>query len=66
MEKKLNKPYARNTRLDEPCGLLGTPPDGIPFMRKTNNVVIFARLTDGQIDELMDMLDAQRRSSLPQ
>lgn len=65
MEKKLNKPYARNVRLDEPCGLLGTPPDA-PFMRRTHNVVIFARLTDGQIDEIMDILDAQQRSGLAQ
>lgn len=27
MEKKLNKPYSRNVRLDKPNGLLGVPPD---------------------------------------
>ena len=65
MTKKLNKPYIHNDRLDNPCGRLGVPPDA-PFIRTVNNVVIIAKLTDGQIDEIMDILDAQRRSSLPQ
>lgn len=34
MEKKLNKPYSRNLRLDEPCGLIGTPPDCVPNFLK--------------------------------
>ena len=27
MNKRLNKPYEKNIRLDEPCGLIGVPPD---------------------------------------
>ena len=27
MNKKLYKPHEKNVRLDEPCGLLGVPPD---------------------------------------
>lgn len=27
MNKRLYKPHEKNVRLDEPCGLLGVPPD---------------------------------------
>lgn len=27
MNKRLTKPYEKNIRLDEPCGLLGVPPE---------------------------------------
>lgn len=27
MNKRLTKPYERNVRLDNPCGLIGVPPD---------------------------------------
>lgn len=30
MNKKLTKPYAKNVRLDRPCGLIGVPPDMPP------------------------------------
>ena len=43
MEKKLNKPYSRNVRLDKPCGLLGVPPDAFnlfPAVRGRQVIIV--------------------------
>ena len=64
MEKKLNKPYSRNIRLDKPCGLIGVPPDA-PFIG-ANNVVIVARLTDSQCETLIDTLLRSDKKPLAQ
>lgn len=50
MYKKLTKAYAKNVRLDKPCGLIGVPPDA----RK--NVIIIARLDDSQCSRIVDTL----------
>lgn len=47
MYKKLKKAYAKNVRLDKPCGLIGVPPDTY------KNVVIVARLSDSQYANLI-------------
>lgn len=64
MEKKLNKPYSRNVRLDKPCGLLGVPPD-TPTPGAMHNVVVVARLTDSQYTTLINCFRSSD-SYLPQ
>lgn len=60
MEKKLNKPYSRNVRLDKPCGLIGVPPD------TTSPVMIVARMTEAQYTAILDILLAVPQFSLTQ
>ena len=64
MEKKLNKPYSRNIRLDKPYGLIGVPPDA-PFIG-ANNVVVVARLTDSQCNALIETLLRSNEKTLVQ
>lgn len=65
MNKKLNKPFVKNIRLDSPLGLLGVPPDA-PFMGTSKNVLIIARLTDGQYNALIDSLCSTEKNILKQ
>lgn len=48
MEKKLNRPYDRNVRLEMPTGLVGVPPE--------HPVLIVARLTDRQLEAIVDII----------
>ena len=55
MTKKLTKPYAKNVRLDKPCGLIGVPPD-TPIVGVNHNVVLVAKLTDSQYTALIEAI----------
>ena len=56
MNKRLNKPYEKNVRLDEPCGLLGVPPDSTVKIYVPGGAVVI--VTDKPV--------YKRRKNLPQ
>lgn len=63
MYKKLTKAYAKNVRLDKPCGLIGVPPD--VRMLGSENVLIIAKLSENQFSQIIDCI-TNKNFSFPQ